>query len=356
MSSGRSSLPSHLQQQASRVMCGPASVSYTSSVKTSGAFRSMAVDNTFDLQQFTEVMKIKIQSYDRKEGMLVFDLIGVDAPIANAFRRILIAEVPTMAIENVYIRNNTSIIQDEVLAHRLGLIPIKVDPRLFQFKAPEDDPTDDNTIVFQLKVRCSKAPGGENFQDPEKRYINAKVFSRDLIWEPQGEQEEIFAENPIAPVQDDILIAKLRPGQEIDVELHCTKGIGREHAKWSPVSTASYRLMPDIQLMNDITDEKADELVAKCPMGVFDIEDLGGGERRAVVSKPRNCTVCRECIREEEWSKQVKVMRVRDHFIFSVESTGILPPDVLVKEAITVLISKCQTLIAELDKLQSVDK
>jgi len=60
-----------------------------------------------------------------------FDLIGVDASIANAFRRILIAEVPTMAIETVFVFNNTSVIQDEVLAHRLGLIPIKADPERF---------------------------------------------------------------------------------------------------------------------------------------------------------------------------------------------------------------------------------
>lgn len=60
-----------------------------------------------------------------------FDLVGVDASIANAFRRILLAEVPTMAIETVFVFNNTSVIQDEVLAHRLGLIPIKADPERF---------------------------------------------------------------------------------------------------------------------------------------------------------------------------------------------------------------------------------
>lgn len=60
-----------------------------------------------------------------------FDLIGVDTSIANAFRRIMIAEVPSVAAEYVYIFNNTSVIQDEVLAHRIGLIPLKVDRSSF---------------------------------------------------------------------------------------------------------------------------------------------------------------------------------------------------------------------------------
>ena len=51
-------------------------------------------------------------------------MIGIDASIANSFRRILLSEVPTMAFDRVYIYNNTSVIQDEVLAHRLGLIPL----------------------------------------------------------------------------------------------------------------------------------------------------------------------------------------------------------------------------------------
>ena len=62
-----------------------------------------------------------------------FDIIGVDASIPNAFRRILISDVPTMAFDRVELYN-TSIIQDEVLAHRLGLIPLKADPRLFEFR------------------------------------------------------------------------------------------------------------------------------------------------------------------------------------------------------------------------------
>lgn len=51
------------------------------------------------------------------------------------------------------------------------------------------------------------------------------------------------------PVHDDILLAKLRPGQSIALEAHCTKGMGKEHAKWSPVATAWYRLHPEVVLL-----------------------------------------------------------------------------------------------------------
>jgi len=63
---------------------------------------------------------------------LVFEMIGIDVSLANALRRIMIAEVSTMAIEHVYMWQNSSIMHDEVLAHRLGLVPIMVDPRLFE--------------------------------------------------------------------------------------------------------------------------------------------------------------------------------------------------------------------------------
>jgi DNA-directed RNA polymerase alpha subunit len=71
-------------------------------------------------------------------------------------------------------------------------------------------------------------------------------------------------------------------------------------------------------------------------MGVFDIEELpvSGSKlksKRAVVSRPRDCTMCRECIRKEGWDRRVALKRVANHFIFTVESTGILPPEEIVK-------------------------
>ena len=92
----------------------------------------------------------------------MFDLVGAEPPLANALRRILIAEIPTMAIEKVEMWQNTSIIPDENLAHRLGLIPLAVNPRLFEYKASQNKAYDaTNSLRFRLHVACTKKnPGG----------------------------------------------------------------------------------------------------------------------------------------------------------------------------------------------------
>ncbi|KAA0065741.1 DNA-directed RNA polymerases I and III subunit RPAC1 [Cucumis melo var. makuwa] len=77
-------------------------------------------------------------------------------------------------------------------------------------------------------------------------------------------------------------------------------------------------------------------------------EKSNGSKKRATVARPRACTLCRECIRGDAWEKRVALRRVKDHFIFKIESTGALPPNVLFTEAVKILEDKCERLIAEL--------
>ncbi|KAJ0791968.1 putative DNA-directed RNA polymerase, RpoA/D/Rpb3-type, RNA polymerase, RBP11-like subunit [Helianthus annuus] len=70
--------------------------------------------------------------------------------------------------------------------------------------------------------------------------------------------------------------------------------------------------------------------------------------KRATVARPRACTLCRECIREPGWEEKVALRRVKDHFIFTIESTGALPPEVLFTEAVKILEDKCESVITEL--------
>ena len=198
------------------------------------------------LHSMKEKMNMKIMYLD--DETIVFDLMGIDVSIANSLRRILLAEVPTMAIETVYIQDNTSILQDEVLSHRLGLIPLKVDPRLFEDFHEGDEPTDLNTLVFKLDVLCEELPAEVKREMAERGGADARpypqgAYSRDLEWQPQGEQLETL-NPPAAPVVGDIPLVNLKPGQHVRLEAHCHKGTGKDHTKFSPVATASYRLLP----------------------------------------------------------------------------------------------------------------
>lgn len=61
------------------------------------------------------------------------------------------------------------------------------------------------------------------------------VYSKHIKWLPIGNQSETFKSADVGPIDDDILIAKMRPGHELDLKLIAVKGIGRDHAKFSPV-------------------------------------------------------------------------------------------------------------------------
>ncbi|KAJ1914519.1 DNA-directed RNA polymerase core subunit rpc40 [Tieghemiomyces parasiticus] len=305
----------------------------------------------FGLEAFRENLQVKIWRVSRDE--MEFDLVGLDASLANAFRRILIADIPTMAIETVFMMNNTGVIQDEVLAQRLGLVPIYADPSAFTFKTANQAPTDVNTIVFDLQVRCTRKPNpGPGETDPDKLYQHHSVYSGDLKWSPKGDQAEKFADDPIRPVHSDILLAKLRPGQEIHCEVHCQMGMGREHAKWSPVATASYRLLPHIVLKRPITGDQAERLQACFPEGVIDIVEEDG-KRVAKVANPRRDTVSREVLRHDEFKDLVELKRVRNHFIFKIESSGIIPSSTLFSQSIKHLMHKVKVVMKAVEAMEN---
>ena len=280
----------------------------------------------FNLSSFTEKTNIKIISKNTEE--IIFDITGIEPPLANAIRRILISEVPTMAIDTVIINQNTSIIPDEVLSHRLGLIPILAEAEDFEEKKENEDFNENNSIKFELKVKC--------YKDNKGNIINSSIYSNSLKFIPLGKQNERFKGNEeIKVVYDNILINKMRPGQEINLECYCIKGIGKTHAKWSPVSTAYYRLLSNINFISEIKGNDAEELKELCPKKVFDVKG-----NKAYVKNIRNCTTCRECIRNEKFCGMIELGKVTDHYEFHIESVGIYSPESLFYKALNVLKDK----------------
>lgn len=344
-------------------------------------------DDSWNLDRFKQ--NLKIQFHQNKPYDAAFSLIGVDASIANAFRRILMAEIATVAIEDVFIFDNNSIIQDEVLAHRLGLIPLSAGReglawlRWYRKPPPKDDfaaqavydpdeydpgamiPSDYNTLVLTLKVECRWATEAEDGRDgrklaregctdPAEKYVNSSVYAHQLVFACQGQQDQHFSgANGVRAVNPDILIAKLRPGQRISLQCHCTKGIGADHAKFSPVATASYRLLPQIDIIKPILGADAKKFARCFPKGVIElVKDDASGEQKAVVKDPMKDTVSREVLRHDEFKGKVKLGRVRDHFIFSIESTGQIESDELFLDSVKMLKAKANKFNKHLGELE----
>lgn len=160
--------------------------------------------------------------------------------------------MPTICIEHIFVWNNTTVLDDEVLTHRIGLVPLNVDPSQIEMRGQSDQPTDRNTLIFRINHECTrnlKAP--KDSTDPNELYFNSELRSSDITWEPAGLQSEVFATKP-APTNPNILLAKLRPGQQIDMELHAVKGVGKDHAKFSPVG-ASFQVFSTISALLNIS-------------------------------------------------------------------------------------------------------
>ncbi|WVQ83088.1 hypothetical protein IAT38_005226 [Cryptococcus sp. DSM 104549] len=308
-------------------------------------------DHSWNLQKFKQGLITSVQRLT--PSTVEFDLVGVDASIANALRRVMIAEVPTVAIEEIYVWNNTSIMQDEVLCHRVGLVPLKIDPRALRYRASAHAlPHEHDTIVFDLQVRCDRRPDAARGEtDPKKLYYDSNVYTGMLKWQPSGDQKKKFKGKDPKPVDEDILLVKLRPGQVVDLHCFARKGVGADHAKFSPVATASYRLLPHIILREPIPKEHQQLFKSCFPEGVVEIEKDGNGEDQVVIKNPRKDTVSREVLRHPEFSDKVELTRIRDHFMFNVESVGQYKPEDLVPEAIKIMLSKIAEVEAGLDKL-----
>jgi DNA-directed RNA polymerases I and III subunit RPAC1 len=358
----------------------------TATAISASQYLPVGVDNAWDFDEFRDRLAVRVTRLTRgPDATLEFDLVGCDPSFANALRRILIAEVPTVAIEHVFVVNNTSIIADEVLAHRLGLVPLAVDARALEPRAPGDAAHERNTVVFKLDVSCRRdaRDGG--------RVAGERVTAADLRWLPGGSQlpdetgcrfapggqAKAFGPGAVAAaasasggsasgnggaaavgreapraVHPDLLLAKLKPGQHIALEAHCVVGTGREHAKWSPVATAWYRLLPEVALLPraaELTGEDARALAAELP-GLFSVGGggAGGGAPSLVVADARDHELLLEKARrlsgEDRWRGAFEVRKRKDHFLFTVESTGAVAPDELVRRAVGVLADKARRL------------
>lgn len=183
---------------------------------------------------------VKISHADSQR--VEFELSSVDLSFANSLRRVILAEVPTMAIDLVEVEANTSVLADEFIAHRLGLIPLNsknVDDVLYSRDCDCESYCDLCSVRLTLNARCSAdAPPGEVM----------KVFARDLVVDPRRPNEWVGTPVITDPDGQGSLICKLRAGQELRLTCIAKKGIAKEHAKWMPTAAVGFEYDPHNKL------------------------------------------------------------------------------------------------------------
>ncbi len=253
-----------------------------------------------------------VKLLERRKLYLEFLVEGLNPTLLNSVRRATIADVPTMAIDTVVILDNSSIMYDEILAHRLGLIPLTTD---LDTMRPED------TVTLSLDVTATRD--------------GQIVYSGDLV----------SSSPDVKPVWNNIPIVKLRRGQTVKLSAYARLGTGREHAKWQPVSVSAYKNVPYIEVdKSKCKAPKCKECVNNCPKGV-----LAVSTKSVRLTRPYQCTLCRYC----EYVCPEGAIKVRwheDKFVYKLESTGALPPEEIFVKAIEILIGTIDSFRSSLEE------
>ncbi len=172
---------------------------------------------------------ISLLHKDKKSGKVTFVLKNADPALANSLRRLMMDSVPTMAIDEVEFSKNDSALYDEILAHRLGLIPLTTDLKGYEVRKQGDELSAKNSVKLWLKA---KGPCTVYAED---------IKSKDPAVKP------VFSKTPIV---------KLLKGQELEFEATAVLGTAKEHVKFSSC-LAWYVYQPKVTINNNHKDFEA---------------------------------------------------------------------------------------------------
>lgn len=245
---------------------------------------------------------MNVELIELRDDRVRFLLSGVTPAFANAIRRSCIAEVPKLAIDEISIYENTSVLFDEQIALRLGLIPIRAED-LSVYSTPDECQCGGVgcpgcRIDFMI---TAEGPG--------------TVYSRDIK----------FSDPAVRAAFDNIPLVVLGDGEKLVIEGFATLRTGKEHAKWQAGTLCGYKNLPSIEISGC---NGCGRCVKVCPRGVLALDE----NDTLKVNDITECSLCRLCVEECE-QRAISVVPLEDAFIMSIESDGSINAGDLVRMA-----------------------
>jgi DNA-directed RNA polymerase subunit D len=307
------------------------------------------------------VFKMKAQIVEGwpKGNKIRIILSKTNAAQVNSLRRTIIADVPKMAItkvrfeqgvtqdDNGNIIESINVLPDEVLAHRLAMVPVPT--FLEEFKFPEEDPNNENLpedqwgspmsqIIYHLSIR---GPESES----EEQYKTVYAGDLNVLGETKLQINEEHARIPLTI---------LSSGQYLELYAYATLGRGRDHAKWCPAAAVTFQPRQKAILNKP---KKANTLFGL---------NLTSKSGRAITSKlftNKECTDVDSVLdleralhqvghgtgRDEEFDNAITLENLDGEYIFSFESDGALTPEEVFNQACGELVSRFENITGEVD-------
>lgn len=270
-----------------------------------------------------------IEILEKTDRSLIFVIEGISIEMINAIRRIITIEVPCFAIDEVIILKNESPLYDEILSHRLGMIPIKSD--LEHYNLPRDCECGGfGCPLCQVSLTC------EVTNETNKPIV---VYSGDLKSNDPN----------ITPVNDKIPILKIDKGSKIILECYAILGLAKDHVRFSSVSNCVYRYYPTIDFdESKIKDLEEKALIAKlCPEKLFEFTN---DTLKLKKDYWKTCNICKAC--EKNTDGKIKVGWKDDTYIFSLESDGVYPFELVLKKTFEIFIEKIDEFNTKLEEIE----
>lgn len=265
-------------------------------------------------------MSIEFKLIDLGERSAKFIISGLTYASANALRRTMINEIPRMAIDEVNFYENTSVLFDEQLALRLGLVPLKADPSMYVM---EDE--------CECEGGCSLCQATASISGEGPRMI----YSSDLV----------MGDENISVAEERIPIVDLKKGQKLLLNAVIKLGTGEVHAKWQNAVVCGYKNVPHVAINENCDD--CGKCVEVCPRNIFTwVND------RVMIGDDMDCSYCKLCLEACE-RNGIEIEEDADAFLFTLETDGGMSASATIQYAVQMLKDKAIRLKSLLEDLDS---